>query len=62
MKTDYTEDLKWCDQAIHECNDESGKQVFNTSFRNSSLHIQFYGSELVLLPNGKWFMNDTSGA
>lgn len=37
------------------------KSTFTTRVDVDSIHLQFCGWEIVLLPDGNYFINDTSG-
>jgi len=56
------DDIAWCKEAFAMTNSTPWKMKLEVVIRpDGSGHIQCYGCELVLLPDGTWFMNDTSG-
>jgi len=63
MKTDYSSDIDWCQEMFQDMVIER-EWIEPLSLRkdkDGAGRIQGYGCELVLLPNGQWFMSDTSG-
>ena len=55
---DYSKDFPWVAEFI---NNKLGVLPLTTHYIKDALHIQGHGSALVLLPSGRWFMEDTSG-
>ena len=53
---DYTKDLEWAMNLF------SFDPLPEPHIINRALHLQGNGEALVLLPNGHWYMSDTSGA
>jgi len=56
LKNDYSKDLNWAMNLF------SFDPLPEPLLINGALHLQGNGEALVLLPNGLWYMSDTSGA
>jgi hypothetical protein len=58
-----THPFEWLKEAEKEAVENQHNPFIPYSFRftEDSAHIQFWGCEVVLTKDGKWFMNDTSG-
>lgn len=56
---DYSQDFPWVAEFI---DNKDGVLPLTAHYINEALYIQGNGSALVLLPNGKWYITDTSGA
>lgn len=63
LKTNYSKDIDWCAEMLQDMITEKEwiEPLKLWKHPDGVGHIQGYGCELVLLPNGRWFMNDTSG-
>ena len=62
MKTDWTKDIEWCKQMfMYLAKYGQCPTVYHDLPGDGALRLLGNGDELVLLPNGHWFMNDTSG-
>lgn len=55
---DYSKDFPWVVEFI---DNKDGVLPLTAHHIKDTLHIQGYGSALVLLSDGRWFMTDTSG-
>ena len=54
--------IRWCAEMFEAARNNSWPyQIEFRIDKEGYAHIVGYGSELVLCPNGNWFMNDTSG-
>jgi len=61
-KTDYLRDLQWCQDMFTDLSLRGHcPVVYRDIPGDGAMRLFGNGSELVLLPNGHWFMNDTSG-
>jgi hypothetical protein len=54
----YSKDFPWVAEFI---DNKDGVLPLTAHYIQDHLHIQGHGSALILLPSGKWFMEDTSG-